>query len=63
VLAVAGCTARDLRAAASMVDLARQLTGLPHPPTALTPARILHSENFIFLPEEEYSQWHSQLRS
>jgi len=24
------CTARDLRAAAHMVDLARQLTGLPH---------------------------------
>jgi len=47
VLAVDGCTARDLRAAAHMVDLARQLTGLPHPPTALAPARILLFGNFI----------------
>jgi hypothetical protein len=38
---VTGCSAYELRAAATSIDLARQFTGLPHPLTALTPARIL----------------------
>jgi len=41
-----GCTARDLRAAAHAGHLARQLTGLAHPPPAPTPARSLPSGDF-----------------